>query len=386
MERPIYNALIGLCWGTGCIVGPIIGGGFSSSSATWRWAFYINLPLAACCSPIYVFLNPNFNPMPDTPLRTKIAQIDWVGVVLNAIVFTFFQVVLTLAGSTWRWDSAGPIVFWVFFGICLIVFALQQVYCVFTSPEHRLFPVQFLKHRTHVLLYFATACSATTTFVTIYYVPLFFQFTKGDTAIHAAVRLLPFITVMVTFVMFSGGSLPKVGRYMPYYIASGALMIIGAALMHTVDSQTSEGKIYGYEVLLAAGAGLSLQTAYTVIVVKVLPQEVPAGIGFINVAQIGSITIALSIAGSIFQNVGFRELSAALAQFNFSEADLRNALGGVESTILAAAGQVQTLALEAIVRTIGKIWIMSIAAGALCFVSGILMSPEKLELEMTAGG
>jgi MFS family permease len=325
----VYNALLGLCWGTGCIVGPLIGGGFSSSGATWRWAFYINLPLAALFSPIYLLLFPSFNPRPESPARSKIAEIDWVGVVLNAIVFTFFQVVLTLAGSTWKWDSPGPIVFWVFFGVCLIVFGFQQVYCIFTTPERRIFPVQFLRHRTHILLYLATASSATVTFVTIYYVPLFFQFTKGDSAIHAAVRLLPFIAVMVAFVMIGGGSLPKVGRYMPYYVASGALMVIGGALMHTVDSQTPASKIYGYEVLLAVGTGIALQTAYTVIVVKVPPREVPAAIGFINVAQIGSITIALSIAGSIFQNVGFNELKEALAQFNFSEPDLRAALGGI---------------------------------------------------------
>lgn len=46
-ERAIYNALVGLAWGTGAILGPVIAGGFASSSATWRWAFYINLPLAA---------------------------------------------------------------------------------------------------------------------------------------------------------------------------------------------------------------------------------------------------------------------------------------------------------------------------------------------------
>lgn len=367
-------------------MGPIIGGGFASSSATWRWAFYINLPLAALSSPILLILFPSFNQGSDKTIWTRIALIDWVGVALNAIVFAFFQVVLTLAGSTWRWDSPGPIVFWIVFGVCLVLFALQQVYSIFTTPEFRLFPVQFLKHRTHILLYVVTACSATTAFTTIYYVPLFFQFTKGDSAIHAAIRLLPFITVLVTFIMLTGGSLPKVGRYMPYYVISGAFMIIGGALMHTVNPTTSAGKIYGYEVLLAVGAGLSLQTAYTVIIVKVLPKEVPAAIGFINVAQIGSIPIALSIAGSVFQNVGYNELRAALSQFNFSEADLRTALGGVESIILKDAGEVQTLALAAIVRTIGKIWILPIAAGALCFVSGIFMSREKLELEMTAGG
>lgn len=156
--------------------------------------------------------------------------------------------------------------------------------------------------------------------------------------------------------------------------------------MHIVGPHTSPGNIYEFEVLLAIGAGIALQTAYTVIIVKVIPRDVPAAIGFINVGQIGSTPIALSIAGSIFQNVGFRELKLSLAQCNFSDADLRTALGGVESIIFKDTGEVQTRALAAVVKTISKIWIMPIAAGALCLVSGLLMSPEKLQLEMTAGG
>jgi hypothetical protein len=315
---------------------------------------------------------------------TKVAQIDWVGAVLNAIVVTLFQVVLTLAGSTWKWRSAGPITMWVVFGVLLVAFAIQQVFCIFTTAERRLFPVQLLKSRTIILLYFGTACTATAVFVAVYYVPLFFQFTKGDTAIHAAVRLLPFITVMVTFVMLSGGSLPKVGRYMPYYVISGALMIIGGALMHTVKSSTSVGKIYGYEVILAAGAGFALQNAYSIVAVLVNPNEVPGAIGLINVAQIGSITIALSIAGSIFQNIGFLELSKVLRPFNFSDQELRNALGGVQSGILEGNDTIRELALDAIVKTISKIWILVIAAGALCLISGAVMKREKLQLEDAA--
>ncbi len=338
------------------------------------------------CAPIYFFLFPNFNPKPEVSAWQKFKEIDWIGAVLNAIVFTFFQVVLTLAGSTWKWNSPGPIVFWVFFGVFLVLYAVQQTFSIFTTPERRLFPVQFLKSRTLILLYVSTACLATAVFVSIYYVPLFFQFTKGDSAIHAAVRLLPFIVIMVFFVMLSGGSLPAVGVYMPYYLFSGALVIIGSALMHTVNSNTSTSKIYGYEVLVASGAGFALQIAYTIIVVKVSPQEVPSAIGFINVAQIGSITIALSIAGNIFQNVGFLELNNALKQFNFTEADIRDALGGATSSILSNQGQARDLALDAIVTTISKIWIMSISAGALCFVCACLMKREKLFLVNTAGG
>lgn len=310
-------------------------------------------------------------------MNEKISQIDWLGAVLNVLVFILFQVVLILSGSTWRWLSGRNIALWVVFGICLVAYILQQVYCIFTTPEHRLFPIQLLRHRIYVLLYIATACSATTTFLTIYYIPLFFQFTKGDTAIRAAVRILPFITSMVAFVMIGGGTLPKLGRYMPYYVISGVFMITGGALMHTVTSQTASGKIYGYQVLLGIGAGLTLQTAYTLIALKVQPGEVSAGICFINVGQIGSLTIALSIAGCIFQNDGFRELSKALRQFHFSDSDLRNALSGFESAIFADDGEILGIALAAIVRTVSKIWIMQIVAGAVGIVSGILMSPEN---------
>lgn len=71
-ERPIYNAAIGLCWGTGAILGPVIGGGFAESKGKWRWAFYINLPLAALVAPVYIFLFPKYNGKFDVSGSTKL--------------------------------------------------------------------------------------------------------------------------------------------------------------------------------------------------------------------------------------------------------------------------------------------------------------------------
>ncbi|KAG9844066.1 MFS general substrate transporter, partial [Aureobasidium melanogenum] len=121
-EQPIYNALIGLCWGTGSILGPVVGGGFADSSATWRWAFYINLPLAAVTSPIYLFLLPTHNPKPDTGAKQKLAIIDWLGAFLFAGMFAILQVALTFSGSLWKWNQAGPIALWVVFSVFLVAF------------------------------------------------------------------------------------------------------------------------------------------------------------------------------------------------------------------------------------------------------------------------
>lgn len=309
-------------------------------------------------------------------------QIDWVGAVFNAIVFVLFMVVLTFSGSTWPWNTSEPIALWTIFGLSLVLYTLQQTFAIFTSPERRLFPVHFVKSRTLLLLYLTTAASASANAVCIYYVPLFFQFTKGDSALQAAVRLLPFIVLFVFSVMFAGGLLPVFGRYAPWYFPAAMLTLIGGSLMYRVDSSTATASIYGFQILIAVGVGFIFQTGYNVAAAKVSPLDIPASIGFINVAQIGSIAIALSISGALFQNLGFAYLSQALADYHFSEPVLRSALAGIESVVLNREGAVvRALAVEAIVATIGKIYALVIAGGALTLVCACLMSWEKLELE-----
>ena len=77
-ERPLYNAMLGLSWGVGCILGPVIGGAFAVSSATWRWAFYINLVLVGVTAPAYIFCFPLFDPQPTLSAKEKWRKIDWV--------------------------------------------------------------------------------------------------------------------------------------------------------------------------------------------------------------------------------------------------------------------------------------------------------------------
>lgn len=221
----------------------------------------MNLPLAALCSPIYIFVTPKFNAQPTVSGREKLAHIDWIEAFLNAGTFCLFMVVLTFAGSTWPWNSAGPIILWVLFGVFVISYALQSTFSISTTPGRRLFPVQFLRSRTMILLYFTTAATAASLAVTIYYIPLFFQFTKDDSVIQAAVRLLPFITLNIFFTMFSGALLPVFGIYMPWYVPSGILLLVGGVLMYLVTSTTSTSAIYGFEILIAVGGGLT-QTSW----------------------------------------------------------------------------------------------------------------------------
>ncbi|KAF2664681.1 MFS general substrate transporter [Microthyrium microscopicum] len=384
-ETPLYNALIGLSWGVGSILGPVVGGLFAGSGATWRWAFYINLPIAGLFFPSYIFFFPGRNPRPDLSIKTKLASIDWLGATLYAAAFVLFIVALCFSGSTYAWDSRGSIALWVVFGACFIAFIVQQAFSIFTNDRN--FPVHFLKSRTLVLLFTATSSGAAAQSITLYYIPLFFQFTKGDSAIRAAIRLLPFICIFIFFVMLAGATLPIVGRYNLYYLAGGSLILIGTSLLHTINTSTLGGNIYGYEILVAAGTGLVWQNAYAIAVAKVSPKDSSKALGFINLSQLGATSISLAIAGSLFQNQGFRELKSAFAGYDFPDEYIRSALAGRLSPMFASANdKVIQIATVAVAETIRKMFAPAMAGGALLVVSSLLMRFEKLELGIEAGG
>jgi MFS family permease len=410
-EVPMYNALIGMSWGLGAILGPIIGGAFSVSSATWRWAFYINLPLCALFCPIYFFIFPSVDPRPDMPILEKLRRVDWVGGVLMIPIITLFMTAITFAGSKYEWDSAATIAMLVVWFVSFVFFVLQQRYSWFTTPKDRIFPVRFLKDRTMVLLFAGTALSAVGQSVPLFYVPLFFQFTQPDaSALTAAVRLLPFIIVFIVFVFAAGALLPVVGRPNIFYIISGVLVLCGAAGMMTVRSDSSNNLIYGMEVLMAAGTGLTGQTAYAIAGPKAAREAIDALIAetegevdaqeakrvgveagsmaasFINVSQMGFMALALSLCAVLFQNLGFQFLKDELSPFGLADEMIRGLLSGASSSLPGGSTQIVQIVIDTIAYTISRTYALTLVAGGLLLVTGLSMKWEKMEIEFAAGG
>ncbi|OKL63437.1 hypothetical protein UA08_01987 [Talaromyces atroroseus] len=377
-ERPAYMGGTGVIWGAGTILGPVIGGAFADSSASWRWAFYINLVIFGALSPALLCI-PSFNPQPEISTLTKLKELDWVGATLIAGLYTTFVMALTFGGVTWEWNDGRTIATLVVCGVILLLFMAQQYFAILTTPERRLFPIQFIASRTMVILHICTACGSTAMFVVIYYIPLMFQFSHGDNGIESAVRLLPFICVLSVFIMGSGHLLGYLGYYIVLYIVGGAFLLVGAALMYTTSATTHTGTIYGFSVLIAIGAGLVAQIGYSVAPSKAAPQDMAAAIGFINVAQIGGLVVALAISGTVFQNVTFTHLSKVLTPRGFTASQIHGAVAGSQSTLLnSLPSDIQTEAIDIIVKSISRLYALVITAGALCFVTGMLLKREKL--------
>jgi hypothetical protein len=313
---------------------------------------------------------------------------DWIGATLNAAVYTMFVIALTFGGATWRSQAGGTTGAFFAFGVLVITFGIQQKFAIFTTKEYRIFPVDFLSNPTLVLLYALTACNATSLCISIYYTPLYFQFVHGVDGIDSAVKLLPFLFLFLFFVMLNGFVMPMTGWYMPWFLFSNIFITLGTGLMYgLLDRKTSDGAIYGFSVIIAIGTGATCQAAYSVAPAKVSPARMADAVGFINSAQIGSMTISLAISGTIFQNIAYQHIEEAVEGLGFSPADIHAAIAGVRSSILSTTSpEVRIAVIEGIINAIRDIWIMVIAAGSLGVLLSLFLKRERLYMELTAGG
>lgn len=369
--------------GVGAVVGPLIGGSFAESNATWRWAFYINLVIAAVSAPVYFIYLPSIVPAPGLTIKSRLASIDWVGTVLNATAWALFTVVLTFAGSIWAWSDGRTIALWVVFGVIVIAFVLQQRFAILTTKQNRIFPAHLLLSRTQVLLYFGMAAASSALFVPIYYLPLYFQFVHADSAIQAAVRLLPYVVIAMSVNFAAGWFLVKIPHYALLYLVAGIFIVAGGAALFTIDATTPIPNVYGYSILVAIGAGAVIQEGYTIASVKVLHQgrseDVGHSISLQNVAQIGSGAIALVISGQVFQTYAFQNLSSVLSGQGFSAEEIRAAIAGAQSTVFASIDPETTfLAIEALTSAMSRVYILTIVAGVVSVLASLLMRWERL--------
>ncbi|KAI8954506.1 MFS general substrate transporter [Xylaria longipes] len=379
-ERGFYLSLVGAFWGLGAVLGPIIGGAFAQSSATWRWAFYINLPIGAITILPFIVWLPSFHPIQGVGIIKRLRTIDFVGFILGAGTWVTFLLALTMAGGTWPWKDGRTITTFVVFGVVLVAYAIQQTFSIFTTPAQRLFPVHLLRDRTQVLLYVVTAAGTTSLFVIVYYLPIYFQFVNGDGAVTAAVRLLPFVVVAVAFNVSAGSFLHLIKFYSVIYIVGGAFMVAGGGpLVVFLDPGTSTGLIYGLSVLIAVGAGLTMTTAYTVATLTVKQQDAGAGINLQNVSQIGGQVIALATAGQIYQSLGVRNLSAVLAGHGFSDTEIHGAVAGAQSMLfMQLQGELRDQAIRAITQAMQITVVLVPIAGGVMLLAGLAMKREKV--------
>ncbi|KAF1952689.1 putative major facilitator superfamily transporter [Byssothecium circinans] len=371
-ERALYMGIPGLTWGAGTVLGPVIGGAFAESSATWRYGFYINLFIGALFAPVYLVLIPSKDPRPGTDVWTRLRNIDLVGFTLLAGTTTTLTLAMCFGGLTYSWNSAQIIALFVVSGFLLLMFITQQSSGALV--EDRVFPLAMMKNWSILIIFLNETFSATSCFLPCYFIPLYFQYVRNESPLMAGVHLLPFIVAMVATVMACGALVSFRGHWMPWFFYGGALVLAGGALMYTVDENTSTSKIYGYSILIGSGTGAFIQMPFNAAQEFVSPSQIPAAVGLITWAQLAAPAITLSIANSVFLN----RAKVALGMILPPDAPLLSIVSGVGKEYLDKLDQeTKSRVIHAIVHSMAKSYILIICAGGLTLVLTVFLLVTK---------
>ncbi|EFR04322.1 hypothetical protein MGYG_07329 [Nannizzia gypsea CBS 118893] len=384
-ERPIYMAGSTVVWGLGSVLGPIVGGAFAQSSASWRWAFYINLPIGAAFLPAYLFLIPSVDPQPSKSFKEKCKMIDWIMTTIFLGGSACLIMAITFGGVVYSWNSASTIVLWAMSAVLLIVSILVAKFHPGVSRENRLYPVHFLSRPILINLQIQMFLVSGIALATTYYIPLYFQFLHGDGPLQAGVRLLPFIISLVVVSMINGTLMPALPYAMPWYTVGSALVVIGTALMYTVNLDTSNAKIYGYTILVGAGTGCYVVAGFAIVQSLVSPGDIPNAVGAMAISQDLGMVVFLSLAGSTYQNLSLKEVARALP--SASKSELTDLIAGTSSRSFKALSQAdKDTVIPHITGPMRNVWLFFLVAAILSFLLSTMLGKTRLVGATVKGG
>ena len=278
-DRGRYQGLIGAVFGSASILGPAIGG-FIVDNTTWRWIFYVNVPVGAAALGVIAATMPRRAAHADR-------SIDWVGAALLALSSTSLLLGLVWGGRQYPWSSGHVVGSLV---AAVIVFALFLVY-ERRVPE-TILPFGLIRNRIVAASLICMTLVGMAMFGTISYVPLFVQGVIGTSATSSGVVLTPLMLGAVTASFLSGQWVSRSGRTRPNALVGPIVLTAGLVLLWRMNVHTTNGQAARDMVLTGIGLGLMMQ-----IFVLAVQNAVPR-------AAIGSATAMTQFARSIGGTLG----------------------------------------------------------------------------------
>ncbi|KAF5664221.1 major facilitator superfamily transporter [Fusarium circinatum] len=315
---PIHRrpSLVGVIMGfaqLGLISGPLIGGAFTQYT-TWRWCFYINLPIGAICAVLILFVH-----MPDhrasrdeSTMQILKTKLDFAGFVLFCPSIVMLLLALQWGGLEYPWDSATVIGLFCGGGVLFIIF----IYWEHRVGSEAMIPLPIVRTREVWASCLSQSFLFSTVMVASYYFPVYFQSAKNASPFTSGVNLLPSILSVIFAAVASGALAQRVGYYLPFATTSGVLSSIGFGLASSMGPYASTATWAGYQILIGLGRGLGLQMPIIAIQANTNADVTPIAMAILTFSQTFGSAIFITAANVIFTHELRNELVARLPDIN----------------------------------------------------------------------
>jgi hypothetical protein len=263
------------------------------------WCFYINLPIGAITFALLSFtIQHTEAPMPGLSFRQQLSRLDLLGTAIFLPGITCLLLALQWGGGTYPWSNGRIIALFVVFGLCMIAFCAIQTW----KQESATVPPRILKQRSIAAGAWFTFFMGAPFLSAVYYLPVWFQAIKGDSAIRSGLSTLPLLLSLVFAIIMAGALVSRIGVYTPFMILSAILVPIGAGTLSLLKPTTNHSMWIGFQVLFGFGVGLGFQQPNVAAQTVLSRADVPTGIAVIFFSLGMGATVSVAMSQSILDN------------------------------------------------------------------------------------